>query len=239
MLENDGFFMLYQPQVDVMSRRLVGFEALARAKGRDLPPGKFIPVAEKNGLIWKIGRVTTELVVRQIAAWRDAGKALYPISINFSSMQLSDEGYLSFLKALLERYRVPAGLVEIEITESCFVGKTDYAINLFEQFKAMGITLLMDDFGTGYSSLGYLTYLPVDVIKLDKSIVDTYLVPGKDHFIQNVIRLVHDLDKKIIIEGVETRGQARRLRDLGADIIQGYYFSKPIPPENTIDFMPL
>ena len=233
MLENDGFFMLYQPQVDVMSRRLVGFEALARAKRRDLPPGKFIPIAEKNGLIWKIGRVTTELVVRQIAAWRDAGKALYPVSINFSSMQLSDEGYLSFLKALLERYRVPAGLVEIEITESCFVGKTDYAINLFEQFKAMGITLLMDDFGTGYSSLGYLT---VDVIKLDKSIVDIYLLPGKDHFVQNVIRLVHDLGKKNIIEGVETQDQARRLKELGADIIQGYYYSKPIPPESAIDF---
>ena len=80
-------------------------------------------------------------------------------------------------------------------------------------------------------------HLPVDVIKLDKSIVDTYLVPGKDHFIQNVIRLVHDLDKRIIIEGVETQGQARRLKELGADIIQGYYYSKPIPPENAIDFI--
>lgn len=91
----------------------------------------------------------------------------------------------------------------------------------------MGITLLMDDFGTGYSSLGYLTYLPVDVIKLDKSIVDTYLVPGKDHFIQNVIRLVHDLDKRIIIESVETQGQARRLKELGADIYRATIIASP------------
>ena len=137
---------------------------------------------------------------------------------------------------MLEQYRVPAHLVEIEITESCFVGKTDQAIGLFEHFKAMGITLLMDDFGTGYSSLGYLTYLPVDVIKLDKSIVDTYLVPRKDHFIENVIRLVHDLGKKIIIEGVETGEQVERLRALNADVIQGYYYSKPISPENAIAY---
>lgn len=236
MLENDGFYMLYQPQVDIKTHRVVGFEALVRAKGQDLSPGQFIPVAEKNGLIWKIGRVTTELVIRQIAAWRDAGMEIRPVSINFSSMQLSDEGYLDFLKALLDRYRIPPEWIEIEITESCFVGKTNQAVGLFDHLKAMGITLLMDDFGTGYSSLGYLTYLPVDVIKLDKSIVDTYLVPGKDHFIQNVIRLVHDLDKKIIIEGVETLEQAERLRALDADIIQGYCYSKPIPPDRAIGF---
>lgn len=138
------------------------------------------------------------------------------------------------MKALLHRYRISPEW--IEITESCFVEKADQALGLFDQFKAMGIMLLMDDFGTGYSSLGYLTYLPVDVIKLDKSIVDTYLVPGKDRFVQNVIRLVHDLDKKIIIEGVETGEQVERLRALGADIVQGYYYSRPIPPDNAIAF---
>lgn len=236
MIENDGFHMLYQPQVDIGSNLVVGYEALVRASYPDMYPGKFIPVAEQNGLIWKIGRITTELVIRQLAAWRALGVEVKPVSINFSSMQLSDEGYLGFLKEMLEQYRVPAHLVEIEITESCFVGKTDQAIGLFEHFKAMGITLLMDDFGTGYSSLGYLTYLPVDVIKLDKSIVDTYLVPGKDHFIENVIRLVHDLGKKIIIEGVETGEQVERLRALNADVIQGYYYSKPISPENAIAY---
>ncbi len=94
----------------------------------------------------------------------------------------------------------------------------------------------MDDFGTGYSSLGYLTYIPVDVIKLDKSLVDTYLVEGKDSFIRNIINLMHDLGKEMIIEGVEHSWQFNRLREFGADTIQGYYFSKPISAEEAIDF---
>ena len=236
LLENDGFYMLYQPQVDIMSGEVCGYEALVRAKGRDMYPGRFIPVAERNGMIWKIGRITTELVLRQIAAWRDAGETLRPVSINFSSMQLSDEGYLDFLKGLMEKYDIPAELVEIEITESVFVGNSGQAVSLFERFKEMGITLLMDDFGTGYSSLGYLTYIPVDVIKLDKSLVDAYLVPGNDQFILHVIRLVHDLGKKIIVEGVETAEQVARLKEFDADVIQGYYYSKPLMPEEAIGF---
>ncbi|MBQ8093217.1 MAG: EAL domain-containing protein [Clostridia bacterium] len=238
MLDNDGFYMLYQPQVDIKTHQVVGYEALVRANGKDLSPGQFILIAETNGLIWKIGRVTTELVIRQIAEWRDAGMEIRPVSINFSTMQISDEGYLSFLKELLGRYRVPPEWIEIEITESFFAGRTSETIGLFKHFKDMGISLLMDDFGTGYSSLGYLTYLPVDVIKLDKSIVDTYLIPEKDHFVQNIIHLVHDLDKKIIIEGVENREQAERLKALGADIIQGFYYSRPLPPEAAITFRP-
>jgi EAL domain-containing protein (putative c-di-GMP-specific phosphodiesterase class I) len=94
----------------------------------------------------------------------------------------------------------------------------------------------MDDFGTGYSSLGYLTYIPVDIIKLDKSLVDNYLVEGKDHFIDNVIRLVHDLGKKMIVEGVEDKRQFERLKYFGADTIQGFFFSKPIPADEAISF---
>ena len=94
----------------------------------------------------------------------------------------------------------------------------------------------MDDFGTGYSSLGYLSYIPVDVIKIDKSLVDTYLVEGQDHLIDNVISLFHDLGKQIIVEGVETKDQTGRLSEFGADIIQGYYFSKPLLPEEAIRF---
>jgi EAL domain-containing protein (putative c-di-GMP-specific phosphodiesterase class I) len=96
----------------------------------------------------------------------------------------------------------------------------------------------MDDFGTGYSSLGYLTYIPVDVIKLDKSLVDAYLVDGKDSFIRDVIRLVHDMDKEMIIEGVEEGWQFKRLREFEADAIQGYYFSRPLPSRDAILFEP-
>lgn len=234
--EQDGFYMLYQPQIDTQTKKVNGYEALVRMKEPGIYPGQFIPVAEKNGWIWRIGRITTELVIKQLAQWKQEGLELHPVSINFSSNQMNDSGYIDFTKSLLEKYDVPAKYIEIEITEGLFLEHTTRADNLFNRFKDLEITLLMDDFGTGYSSLGYLTYIPVDIIKLDKSLVDTYLVDGKDDFIRHVIELVHDLDRKMIIEGVEEKWQYERLREFGADTIQGYYFSKPIPAEEAIRF---
>lgn len=234
--ENDGFFMLYQPQIDVQTKLVSGYEALVRMKAPGVYPGQFIPVAERSGWIWKIGRITTELVIKQLAAWRDEGKTLKPVSVNFSSNQLNDHGYVDFVEGLLKKYDIPPQYLEIEITEGLFLEKSVLADDIFRRFKNLGIRLLMDDFGTGYSSLGYLTYIPVDVIKLDKTLVDTYLVEGKDSFIRNIIHLMHDLDKDMIIEGVEEEKQFNRLREFGADTIQGYYFSKPIPADEAIDF---
>ncbi|MBR1524670.1 MAG: bifunctional diguanylate cyclase/phosphodiesterase, partial [Lachnospiraceae bacterium] len=234
--DNDGFYMLYQPQINSQTKALSGFEALVRMKEPGIYPGQFIPVAEQNGWIWKIGRITTELVIKQLAAWRDAGYELHPVSVNFSSNQINDTGYVRYVEDLLIKYKIPPEYLEVEITEGIFLDRTTQADALFRRFKELGIRLLMDDFGTGYSSLGYLTYIPVDVIKLDKSLVDSYLVDGKDHFIRDVIQLVHDLDKEMIIEGVEEQWQYERLREFGADTIQGYFFSKPIPPEEAIVF---
>ncbi|WP_407429547.1 EAL domain-containing protein [Treponema sp.] len=234
--DNDGFFMLYQPQIDTKTKKVSGYEALVRMKEPGIYPGQFIPVAERSGWIWRIGRITTELVIKQLALWRDEGKELHPVSVNYSSNQLNDYGYVDFLEELLKKYDVPAHYLEIEITEGVFLEKSTLADEIFKRFKVLGIRLLMDDFGTGYSSLGYLTYIPVDVIKLDKSLVDTYLVDGKDSFIKNIIHLMHDLDKDMIIEGVEEEWQYNRLLEFGADKIQGYYFSKPIPANEAIVF---
>lgn len=234
--ENDGFFMLYQPQIDSQTLKVSGYEALVRMKEPGMYPGKFIPVAEENGWIWRIGRITTELVIKQLAAWRDEGKELHPVSINFSSNQINDIGYVNFVEELLEKYDISTKYIEIELTEGLFLDQTTQSANLFNRFKEMGIRLLMDDFGTGYSSFGYLTYIPVDVIKLDKSLVDNYLVDGKDQFIRDIIQLMHGLDKEMIIEGVEEDWQFKRLREFKADTIQGYFFSKPIPADEAIDF---
>ncbi len=234
--DTEGFYMLYQPQVDAKTKKLCGMEALVRMKAPGMFPGKFIPVAEANGWIWRIGRLTTKLVVKQLAAWRDAGHQLVPVSVNFSSKQLNDSGYLDYVEELLKRYDIPSEYLEIEITEGMFLDRSAQTDSLFVRMQQMGIRLLMDDFGTGYSSLAYLSYIPASVIKLDKSLVDEYLVDGKDSFIRDVIRLVHDLDKGMIIEGVEEEWQYERLRGFGADVIQGYYFSKPIPPEEAIVF---
>ena len=234
--ENDGFFMVYQPQIDAKTLEVSGYEALVRMKEPGLYPGQFIPVVEQSGWVARLGRVTTELVIKQLAAWRDEGHTLHPVSVNFSSKQMNDTGYLDFVKDLLTNYDIPSEYLEIEFTEGLFIERTKQAEELFERFKELGITLLMDDFGTGYSSLGYLTYIPVDIIKLDKSLVDAYLIKDKDSFIHDVIRMMHDLGKRVIIEGVEEDWQFRRLLEFDADTIQGYYFSKPVLPEEAISF---
>jgi EAL domain-containing protein (putative c-di-GMP-specific phosphodiesterase class I) len=192
-------------------------------------PAVFIPIAESTGWIRQIGRITTEKAVRQIAEWQKAGAVTRPVSINFSAAQLGDKQFIQFLKDLLKTTGVSSSLVEIEITESLFMRDSKQAEELMKEFRDMPVLLLMDDFGTGYSSLSYLTYIPVSTIKIDKSLIDTYLVPGRDSFIRDVINLSHDLGKKVTCEGVETRMQYERLKEFGCDVIQGYYFSKPLP----------
>ncbi|SDB22659.1 EAL domain-containing protein [Butyrivibrio sp. INlla16] len=232
--DNDGFYMVYQPQVNSMTKEVTGFEALVRMKEPGLYPNVFIPIVESSGWVGRLGRVTTELVIKQLAAWKEDGYKLHPVSINFSSNQIGDTGYVDFIRDLLSRYNIPGKYVEIEITEGLFLERTEQADKLFQQFRELGIKLLMDDFGTGYSSLGYLTYIPVDYVKLDKSLVDSYLVEGKEAFIKDVIQLVHDIDKQVIVEGVEEKWQFEKLRLFSADIIQGYYFCRPVMPDEAI-----
>ena len=126
--------------------------------------------------------------------------------------------------------------VQIEITESLLLEESSRTSDLFKSFQSMNIKLLLDDFGTGYSSLAYLTYVPVDDVKLDKSLVDTYLTDGKEDFIRDVISLVHDIGKTITIEGVEHEWQYLKLAEFNADTIQGYFFSKPLNADEAIDF---
>lgn len=233
---NDGFRMVYQPKVCAATGEVVGYEALVRMKSGSLSPGIFIPAAESSGWIRAIGRITTEQVVRQLSAWQKQDVSLRPVSLNFSTAQLGDRNYVPFLKGLLDTFQVDPKYIEIEITESLFMGDSAQAKNLLNAFQGMGMRLLMDDFGKGYSSLSYLTYLPIDVIKIDKSLVDTYLVEGQTDFIRDVITLAHDLGKEVIAEGVETREQFLELRDFGCDTIQGYYFAKPMDPDQVPAF---
>ncbi len=234
--DRDQFYIMYQPKVETLTGKVVGFEALVRAEFIQEGPGVFIPIVEKNGWVTRLGRIVTEKVIKQLAVWKAQGKELLPVSINFSSKQVNDLGYVSFLSDLLKEYDIPAKYIEIEITESLLLEKSIQSDRLFAELKGLGIRILMDDFGTGYSSLGYLIYVPVDEIKLDKSLVDNYLVPEKDGFIGDVIKLVHDINKTIIIEGVEEEWQFKRLCDFQADAVQGYYFSKPLDPSSAIDF---
>lgn len=236
-IKTNGFYMLFQPQVATTDGTLVGFEALVRIKDNVLSPGVFIPLAEKYGWIQKIARITTELTIKQMSRAAKAGLPPVHFSINYSSGQLSDIGYITFLKKTLKKSHVPASQLNIELTESMVMEKSRDADDLFEALHELGIGLHMDDFGTGYSSLSYLSYMPVDVIKLDKTLVDAFLVDGKDRFFVDLIQLIHGLGKKVLAEGVETKDQCDRLRRFGCDYIQGYYFSKPVPGDKVFEII--
>ncbi|MBO4404844.1 MAG: EAL domain-containing protein [Treponema sp.] len=226
--ENDGFDVLYQPQINVQSGEIYGYEALVRLKNTDLSPSVFIPIAEECGLISKIDRTVTRKVIEQLAIWREHGVALKRVSINYSYAQISDEDYPSYIRELLEQYRVDSSLIGIEITESLFIKNKSQAKEVFDEFASIGVTLSLDDFGTGYSSLSYLTYLPVETVKIDKSLIDNYLSGKNDSFIKNIAHLIHSLDMKLTVEGVEYHWQFEKLKGFNCDYIQGYFFSKPI-----------
>jgi EAL domain-containing protein (putative c-di-GMP-specific phosphodiesterase class I) len=234
--DSDGFYLMYQPKISASSKEVIGYEALVRLKDSPYGPGVFIPVIEKSGWTIKLGRLITKLVVEQLHAWQEEGKTIHPVSLNFSSRQIHDLGYCNYLKKLLLQYKVDPKYVQIEITESLLLEESSRTSDLFKSFQTMNIKLLLDDFGTGYSSLAYLTYVPVDDVKLDKSLVDTYLTDGKEDFIRDVISLVHDIGKTITIEGVEHEWQYLKLAEFNADTIQGYFFSKPLNADEAIDF---
>ena len=237
--DSDGFYVLYQPQVDITTGEIHGYEALVRMKTVKIFPSQFIPVAEESGLMAKIGRIVTEQVVKQMVEWRKNGFPLRKVSINYSAAQMADKEYVSYLKTLLDKNDIPPSLIQIEITESLFMGNQKIATELAAEFNAIGIKLALDDFGTGYSSLAYLTYIPVETIKLDKSLVDACLQENKESsFIKHIINLVHSLDMKLIVEGVEHKWQYDILKKLKNDVIQGYYFSKPITSKDVETFVP-
>ncbi|MQM72028.1 MAG: EAL domain-containing protein [Eubacteriaceae bacterium] len=230
-IEHNGFCMVYQPQVETATGRLTGFEALARMKSGALSPGIFIPIAEENGWIQQIGRITTELTIRQICVWRNKHLTPPPVSINFSAGQLGDTDFLMFLKRCLVMYAVPVDAIRLEVTESLFIKKEQEAENFFKAAKEIGVRFMMDDFGTGYSSLSMLQRLPVSEVKIDKSLLDSHSAKKDDPFLKDVITLIHDDGKVALCEGVETKAQRDLLNALNCDLIQGFYFGKPGTPE--------
>ena len=238
-IDEESIDVVWQPQVDTQTLKVYGYEALCRLHDNAYYPNDFIPVAEMSGLIAPLDRVVTKKVIEQLGTWlRQGRKDVGVASINFSAGQLRDRGYCDFLAGLLAENHVPAKLSKIEITESMLLGNEDVAERLFSRLRHMGITLALDDFGTGYSSLSRMANTPVDFVKLDKSLVDSFMIPGKESFIDNITQLVHGLDKKIVVEGVETYDQYEIARRLGCDIIQGYFFSKPLAPQDLEGFNP-
>ena len=233
-VDRNELVLHYQPQVDLKTRTIVGTEALLRWNHPErgmVSPGNFIALAEESGLILPIGTWVLMTACAQIRYWQEAGLPVVPVSVNLSVYQFSDE-IVETVEFILDAYGVDPALLELELTESASMADAGKSYELLAQLSAMGIRLAIDDFGTGYSNLNYLKRFPVDKLKLDKSFVDDILDDENDLAIARaVIAMAHGLRLTVVAEGVETAGQLAVLADMGCDIIQGYYYSKAVPPD--------
>ncbi|HEX3851899.1 MAG TPA: bifunctional diguanylate cyclase/phosphodiesterase, partial [Polyangiaceae bacterium] len=230
-LEHDEFLLHYQPKVELKTGRVVGLEALIRWQGKDgklMPPGLFIPLLEETGMIVEVGRWVMERAAAQHADW--SARNLQPprIAVNVSPLQLGQPGFVRTVEDVLQRYPLAKDGLDLEITESVLMD--DFAGNTekLRQARRSGLAVAIDDFGTGYSSLGYLSRLPIDALKIDRSFVLRMAEdPQEMSIVTTIISLAHSLDLKVIAEGVETPQQAQLLRLLKCDQIQGYLVAKP------------
>jgi diguanylate cyclase (GGDEF)-like protein/PAS domain S-box-containing protein len=234
-LENKEFELYYQPQVNLFTGKIEGMEALIRWNNKELgfvSPNDFIPIAEKTGLIVPIGNWVLETACKQNKLWIDKGLSYNSIAINVSSIQFIKPNFLDNVKAILTQENLPSVFLELEITESLLMDSTEDIINKLNYLRSMGIKIALDDFGTGYSSLNYLRQLPINVLKIDKTFVQEICDKTEQRLIVDVIiNLSHKLGHKVIAEGIETKEQLQLLKDMGCDIGQGYYFSKPVTAE--------
>lgn len=234
-LSNNEFKVFLQPQYRLSDETIAGAEALVRwkADGLDIAyPGSFIPIFEENGFITKLDMYMFEKVCAIIKGWIDTGIKTMPISVNFSRHHLNNDSFVQELCHITNKYKVPHNLLEIELLESTIFENEDILEKVLEKLHDENFYLSMDDFGTGYSSLGLLKNIPVDIVKIDRSFFTTTkdAVRAKS-VISNIIRMTKELGIITIAEGVETKSHAVLLKELGCDMVQGYYYAKPMPEE--------
>ena len=234
-IEQDEFVVYLQPKFDITKEKIKGAEALIRwnYKGKEfLPPYRFIPFFEKDGSIGKIDDLVLTKVCAALAKWKNEGKPLYPVSVNLSRSRLDDEKLIDNLVSIVDHYGVDHKLIDFELTESATYDNTEHMLSVLEELRGRGFKISMDDFGTGYSSLSLLTRMPIDTLKIDKSFVDNIATEKERKediiVIRHIINLAKELGFVCLAEGAESKNQVDRLRDLGCEIIQGYYYSKPI-----------
>ena len=234
---NDEFYVVYQPKINLKTEKIIGSEALVRWHSSNpmlglLSPGSFLPVFEKNGFIEELDFIVYEKVFKFIREQLDLKKSVVPISINISRVHLSKTKFPAFISrfmTLFNKYEIPAKYVEIEILEQSSGGDSDFLIIVIDEFHRNGFSVAMDDFGSGESSLNMLNTLPIDIVKFDQN----FLNNEKDYertvkIVTTLVKLGKQLKKVTIFEGVETEEQKNFLKSIGCDIVQGYFYSKPL-----------
>ena len=233
-------FFEYQPVVALDpdgTSRVAGFEALMRWRHPELgliPPMRFIPLAEEAGLIGPLGLFAIDCAAKESERWAEVGlvDAKFSMAVNLSTRQISDRAGIMRLHKLLDRLTLPPGRLKLEITESVLMSDPESMVVTLDELRRRGVELSLDDFGTGYSSLSYLHRFPLDTLKIDRSFVSRMgRAPEAFRLVRSIIELGHDLGLDVVAEGVEAADEAERLRELGCDFAQGYFYSRPVSAE--------
>jgi diguanylate cyclase (GGDEF)-like protein len=236
-LEKDEFVLHYQPKVDLVSRNILSVEALIRWRSPELglvPPMKFIPLLEETGLILEVGTWALKRAARDHRGWVEMGLRTPRVAVNVSPVQLRQRDFVGVVEQAIIEGVAPTG-IDLEITESLIMEDIQGNIEKLNAIRGLGVGIAIDDFGTGYSSLAYLAMLPVEMLKIDRAfIIKMTEEPNASTLVQTMISLAHSLRLKVVAEGVETEEQAKMLRLLRCDQMQGYLFSKPLPAEELV-----
>ncbi len=231
-MENKEFQVYYQQKVDAKNRKVVGAEALIRwqkADGTMIYPNQFIPIFEKEGVVVWLDYYVYESVCVYLRERLDAGLTVVPISMNVSRRHLQNQNLIIYVKELLEKYQIPPELLEFELTENIEIENLETMEWMFKELKKLGVKVSIDDFGSGYSSLNVLRKMPIDVLKLDRVFLEDFGENKSEEIIvSSVVNMAKQLEITVVCEGVETEEQAEFLEKIGCDLMQGYYFSRPV-----------
>ena len=234
-LHGNQFVNFYQPKIDLASGKIVGVEALIRwmhpQRGL-VPPMEFVPALESTGLISEVGRHIIHRALADWKAWRAAGLPAPRIAVNVAAAQLRSEGFVQELRDAIADSGADASALGIEVTESILISNMERAIEVLTEIRKLGIPVAIDDFGTGYSSLAYIVTLPIDEVKIDRAFIKKITAdPAYKGIVDTCISLAHNLNLKVVAEGVEIEDQAAMLRQLGCDQVQGFLYSPPVPAD--------
>jgi len=231
-LEREEFYLVYQPQMELSSSRIVGIEALIRWRHPDLgvvPPDHFIPIAEETGLIVPLGEWVLATACRQAVRWQQDGHTPLRMAVNVSARQFRQKNLGLRIEKILDETGFDPTLLELELTESAVMENPEEAILTLRQLKKMGITLSIDDFGTGYSSLSHLKHFPLDRLKIDRSFVRHVTRDQSDATIaEAIIALAHSMKLSVVAEGIEHGEQLEFMAKRQCDSMQGFYLSRPV-----------
>jgi EAL domain-containing protein (putative c-di-GMP-specific phosphodiesterase class I) len=240
-LEAGDVSVHYQPLVEIATQRVVSLEALARwkhAKKGWISPGEFIPVAEQSGLILALGEFVLKTACEQVVRWDREGTPVVPVAVNLSAVQLRRQNIVEFVRGILRETGMKPHRLALELTESALIENVQQHRDALQALRRDGVGIELDDFGTGYSSLSYLKQLPVDAVKIDRSFIRQIDVSSADAAIVSaIIAMAHSLGLRVVAEGVETTAQLQVLGRHGCDVAQGFYFSRPLHPDDCRNLM--